>query len=158
MGAGAGFYLDAPGAFAGIDEEVVAVAVSVGLGYDEAFAGGFYHEHHFRQFSELLAGSVGPRGIDNFPGTFVKRSTVWVRLWATYTFPVARQHTHTAAHTQLLQFSHCSDDPGLSRNTNGAGQKAYAVVFLDSIYSGYQIGGGKWDTSRWFILLSESIV
>jgi hypothetical protein len=27
-------------------------------------------------------------------------------------------------------FSHCSDDPGLPTNTNGAGQKAYAVAFL----------------------------
>jgi hypothetical protein len=56
MGGGAGFDLDAPGALAGVEEEVVALAVAVGLGHDQALAAGFYHEHHFGEFAALLAG------------------------------------------------------------------------------------------------------
>ena len=48
--------LHAPEAVAGVEDEVVAVAVSPGLGDAEAEGDGFVHESQFGEFSATLGG------------------------------------------------------------------------------------------------------
>ena len=53
---GRGFNLDAPEAMSGFEDEVVALAVAVGLGHMEALGGGLVNERQFRKFSAALGG------------------------------------------------------------------------------------------------------
>jgi len=63
---GGAFELDAPEAAAGVEDEVVALAVAPGFGDDETFFGGFEQESGFGELSGALG--VGAR-----PGDFARR-------------------------------------------------------------------------------------
>src|ERR1700680_4984109 len=60
--AGAGFYLHAPDVWAAFYHEVVAMHLSVGLGYDEAEAHGFEHEGYFSEVSSARDGEAAGLG------------------------------------------------------------------------------------------------
>jgi hypothetical protein len=84
------FQLDAPEAGAGIEDEIVALAVSPGLGDAEAQDSGFEHEGGFGEFSGALgiAANEGARGccgswlhfIGAFQGGKRKGAAIWLRL------------------------------------------------------------------------------
>ena len=65
---GGGFHLDAPEAMSGFDDEVVALAVAVGLGHVETLGGGLVNEGQFGKFSSALGGEFALAGSLRPPG------------------------------------------------------------------------------------------
>ena len=67
--------LHPPQSLTGVEDEVVALAVSVGLGYSEAEAGGFVHEGQFREFATAFRALV-----ISFPGIGLTDLVFMVRV------------------------------------------------------------------------------
>lgn len=80
---GGGFYLDAPEAFSGVDDNVVAFTVAEGLGQAESQSSSFQHKCHFGQFATafgcglVVAGGFTGRCHDERGLAFARESVVF---------------------------------------------------------------------------------